>query len=69
MQFFEDMNYFLSLVSEDCDIIEKFDNNQITISVTKDSKRWIISNLAEIFSVMGMFVRFNEQNLAISGEV
>lgn len=69
MQFFEDMNYFLSLVSEDCDIIEKFDNNQITIFVAKDSKRWIISNLAEILSVMDMLVHFNEQTLSISVEV
>ena len=69
MQFFEDMNYFLSLVSEDCDIIEKFDNNQITIFVAKDSKRWIISKLAEILSVMDMLVHFNEQTLSISVEV
>lgn len=69
MQFFEDIDYFFSLVSEDCDIVENFDNHHLIISVTKDSKRWVISNIAELLSAMDMLVRFDERNLAISIEV
>ena len=65
----DDIRYLFELASNDSDIVEQYNENHIDISVPNANKRWVLSNVAELLSVMGMLVHFNEHDSVISVEI
>lgn len=60
----EDIQPFFDFASRDSNLTETFDNGNIHITAKKE-KRWILSNIAELLSAMGVLVKSSDNKLII----